>query len=175
MQAKYDEAMKPTTGTLRKIMGGTVTTEKLDQMRKRLKVAARKASDAKNEYLLGLEAVNKHQHYYHQIVLPQLMRVRQRQARACTRTRLAGRLTLQTPHARMSPPPLLQNMDGIYYDSIKRYITDYGDLESSNARESAVRRRSWRGSSAESRPHPNARDGAPNAHSDRGRHAWRRS
>ena len=93
--------MKPTTGTLRKIMGGTVTTEKLDQMRKRLKVAARKASDAKNEYLLGLEAVNKHQHYYHQIVLPQLMRVRQRQARACTRTRLAGRLTLQTPHARM--------------------------------------------------------------------------
>ena len=105
MQAKYDEAMKPTTGTLRKIMGGTVTTEKLDQMRKRLKVAARKASDAKNEYLLGLEAVNKHQHYYHQIVLPQLMRVRQRQARACTRTRLAGRLTLQTPHARMSPPP----------------------------------------------------------------------
>jgi hypothetical protein len=31
-----------------------------------------------------------------------------------------------------------QNMDGIYYDSVKRYINDYGDMEAANAAESMV-------------------------------------
>jgi hypothetical protein len=76
-KTKYDDAMKPTTGTLRRMMGATVTAEKLDQTRKRHKAAARRASDAKTEYLLVLEACNAHQHHYHHVVLPQLMRVRQ--------------------------------------------------------------------------------------------------
>jgi len=74
-QNKYDDAIKPSTGTFKRIIGGQITQEKLEQTRKRLKAATRKTNDAKNEYLLVLEAANSHQHYYHHVVLPQLMRV----------------------------------------------------------------------------------------------------
>lgn len=30
-------------------------------------------------------------------------------------------------------------MDGVYYDEVKRLLTEFGDLESANARDSAVR------------------------------------
>ena len=32
-----------------------------------------------------------------------------------------------------------QNMDGSYYDAIKRYITDFGELELANCSETMVR------------------------------------
>lgn len=53
------------------------------------------------------------------------------------------RRTLEVPNAAGTAAgvcALVQSMDGVYYDELKRLLTEFGDLESANARDSAVRR-----------------------------------
>ena len=71
---KYEEMMRVPTGTIKRLVSVSHTKARLDEARKRQKSAAQKAQNARNEYLLNMEAYRIHQVTYDTYCLPDWMR-----------------------------------------------------------------------------------------------------
>jgi len=96
--------MKVPKGTLSKMFSAKVTTEKLDQARVKLKSTTRKQQDARNAYILKVEATNNHlQHYYSQQL-----------------------------------PQTTKYIDGSFFDVMRHYVTEFGEMESQNSQDTIV-------------------------------------
>ncbi|KAI8817468.1 uncharacterized protein EV422DRAFT_570810 [Fimicolochytrium jonesii] len=73
---KYDEiSRKPGSGlsAIKNLVTGTDSEERVSKQRSKWKSLSRKLNDARNEYLLALQAVNSIQQTYYKEELPQLM------------------------------------------------------------------------------------------------------
>ncbi|TPX37007.1 hypothetical protein SmJEL517_g00786 [Synchytrium microbalum] len=74
---KYDDvSRRPNSAlnSLKNIMKGTDTEERLEKLKGKWKAALRRLADARNDYLVVLEGLNAQQSQYYNVDLPSLMR-----------------------------------------------------------------------------------------------------
>ncbi|KAJ3291271.1 F-BAR and double SH3 domains protein 1 [Borealophlyctis nickersoniae] len=115
---KYDDAMKKPNSTFMKLVTRD-SEERVEKLRAKWKAAARRLTDARNDYLLALESVNTLQNLYYKEDLPKLMLVK-----------LNTNLDIQYTQISYSPSSDLKKMDGHYYTLLVTLLNKYSDMES---------------------------------------------